>query len=215
MTDDELNEFDDDILADKWVDLDQSRDWREDGPFDISEVDLDADDIDRLDFGTLIITPFETMKLQLNVDNNTGAVQAILATFGKSMLDLTLFAAPKTASMIAEVRAKVLEAGEATDAYTELVPGPFGTEIRQDVPVTLPNGKKSVQHVRVWLVQGLGWLLRGTVMGEAGTSEGVDKATMDIYDFFCNLVVSRPEKPLVPGSLITMSAPEGLLPQQR
>ncbi|MDR2619781.1 MAG: DUF3710 domain-containing protein [Propionibacteriaceae bacterium] len=211
----ELSEFTDDMLEDKWVNLDLSRDWREDGPFDISEVDLDADDVERLDFGTLIITPFDQMKLQLNVVGNTQEVQAIIVTLGKSMLDLTLFAAPKSANMVAEVRSKVLEAGEAADAYTELVPGPFGTEIRQDVPVTLPNGKKSVQHIRIWLVQGPGWLLRGTIMGAAGSAEGVDAATADLYDFFCNVVVTRPEQPLAPGALIPMAAPEGLLPKQR
>jgi hypothetical protein len=218
MADEELEDFEGftaDMLVDKWVDLDLSRDWREDGPFDVSEVDLDADDVERLDFGTVIITPFDRMKLQLNVDNRTQAVQAIIVTLGKSMLDLTLFAAPKSANMIAEVRTKVMESGEAADAYTELAPGPFGTEIRQDVPVTLPDGKKTVQHIRIWLVQGPGWLLRGTVMGEAGASEGVDTATEDLYDFFCNVVVARPEQPLAPGALIPMSAPEGLLPKQR
>ncbi|MEE3553429.1 hypothetical protein QO159_30390, partial [Pseudomonas aeruginosa] len=36
---------------------------REDGPFDIDEVDLDADDVERIDFGSLIVTPFENMQM--------------------------------------------------------------------------------------------------------------------------------------------------------
>lgn len=44
----------------------KAREWddafdREEGPFDISEVDLEADedDVKRLDLGSIIITPFE------------------------------------------------------------------------------------------------------------------------------------------------------------
>ena len=43
---DELDEADDsEDDLDEWERLDASRDWREDGPFDISEVDLDADEV--------------------------------------------------------------------------------------------------------------------------------------------------------------------------
>ena len=41
---------------------------REDGPFDIDEVDLDADDVERIDFGSLIVTPFENMQMQIQLD---------------------------------------------------------------------------------------------------------------------------------------------------
>lgn len=44
-------------VLDEWEQLDESRDWRADGPFDISEVDLDADDVQRLDFDSLVLTP--------------------------------------------------------------------------------------------------------------------------------------------------------------
>ena len=57
--------------AERWVALDERTDFRDDGPFDLNEVDLDADDIDRLDFGSVILTPFDEMQLQLQIDENT------------------------------------------------------------------------------------------------------------------------------------------------
>ncbi|MGL5248364.1 MAG: DUF3710 domain-containing protein, partial [Brooklawnia sp.] len=69
---DELDEADDsEDDLDEWERLDASRDWREDGPFDISEVDLDADEVERLDFGCVVLTPFEGIQMQLQVDQRT------------------------------------------------------------------------------------------------------------------------------------------------
>ena len=79
---------------DEWEQLDESRDWRADGPFDISEVDLDADDVQRLDFDSLVLTPFEGMNMQLQVNQETQDVQALLISQGQSVLELSLFAAP-------------------------------------------------------------------------------------------------------------------------
>ena len=49
---------------------------REEGPFDISEVDLDDDDVARLDFGALVATPFPGMQLQLQVNREANTGQA-------------------------------------------------------------------------------------------------------------------------------------------
>ena len=65
---------------------------REDGPFDIDEVDLDADDVERIDFGSLIVTPFENMQMQIQLDQTTGAVQSLLVVQGNSAIEVALFA---------------------------------------------------------------------------------------------------------------------------
>ena len=61
---------------------------REDGPFDIDEVDLDADDVERIDFGSLIVTPFENMQMQIQLDQTTGAVQSLLVVQGLSLIHI-------------------------------------------------------------------------------------------------------------------------------
>ena len=93
---------------DEWERLDASRDWRVDGPFDVGEVDLDADDVERLDFGCMVLTPFEGMQMQLQVDQKTKRVQAALVMSGSSAIEVALFAAPAHSSMVAEIPAMPL-----------------------------------------------------------------------------------------------------------
>jgi len=49
----------------------ESQDWREEGPFDIDEVDLEADGVPRLDLGALIVTPEDDMQIQIIADAAT------------------------------------------------------------------------------------------------------------------------------------------------
>ena len=43
-------------------------DWRADGPFDSEEVDLTDDGVARIDLGAVIVTPWEGLGLQLQVN---------------------------------------------------------------------------------------------------------------------------------------------------
>jgi len=193
---------------DEWEALDASRDWREDGPFDISEVDLDADDIQRLDFGSLIVTPFDGMQLQLQVKQDTEQVQALLVVDKKSAIEVALFAAPAKALMLAEVRGDMQEATDEAGGTMTLVKGPLGTEVRRKLPVESSDGKKASQASRTWLVQGPKWLLRGVLMGQAALANDVSKGEAQLlFEFFCNLVVRRGGSPRVPGDLIPLDMP--------
>jgi len=191
---------------DEWEALDASRDWREDGPFDINEVDLDADDIQRLDFGSLVVTPFDGMQLQMQV--NQDEVQSLLVVDGKSSIELVLFAAPLRSSMLADARAEMQTATKDAGGTMKLVEGPLGTEIRRSMPGER-DGKRTNQASRTWLAQGPRWLLRGTLTGQAALTDSVDEGEAQLlFEFFCNLVVRRGDKPLVPGTLIALEMPE-------
>lgn len=199
---------DDDL--DEWQRLDASRDWREDGPFDITEVDLDADDVERLDFGCVVLTPFEGMQMQLQVDQRTKRVQAALVMAGSSAIEIALFAAPAATSMVAEIRDEMIEATRKGGGQVSLAEGPFGTEVRRLIPMTDPTGNKVVHISRTWFASGPKWLLRGVVMGEAGRATGIDGPSELLYEFFSNTVVRRDKAPRVPGDLIPMTLPASL-----
>ena len=201
----------DDVLADPWSVLDVSRDWRTSGPFDITEVDLDADDVDRLDFGSVILTPFESMQLQLQMEQMTGQIQSILVLDGVSAIEMALFAAPANGSMLGEIRTEMANQTSQTGGVVEFAEGPFGTEIRRDVPVTTPQGQAARYITRTWFAQGPKWLLRGTLMGKAGLAHGVDDVSELLYEFFANTVVRRGHAPMVPGALIPLIPPPQLL----
>ncbi len=146
LDDEEVGDEELDHDLDEWEALDASRDWREDGPFDISEVDLDADDVERLDFGCVVLTPFEGMQMQLQVDQRSQKVQAALVMAGKSAIEIALFAAPAQSSMVAEIRDEMLAATEKSGGQATLAEGPFGTEVRRVVPMTDPKGNVRVSR---------------------------------------------------------------------
>lgn len=205
---DELNP-----AAARWAELDEQQDWREDGPFDFDEVDLDADEIDRLDFGSLIMTPFDDMQLQLQIEEQTQQVNAALVMHANSALEVALFAAPAQSPMAPEVRTEMCEVTVQQGGNASLAEGPFGTEIRRVIPVQGPEGEELMHVSRTWFAQGPRWLLRGVLMGEAGMYDGSDGPAEVLLEFFRNLVVRRDASPRVPGDLITMQLPAELMAQ--
>lgn len=219
-TDDEAEAEIDDVDADggsvrgdEWDSVDAGN-WRDEGPYDIDEVDLDADEVQRFDLGALVVTPFDGMQLQLQVDQESQQVQAALVLSGKSGIEVSVFAAPAKSVMIGEVRREMARATiEELGGTAEFVEGPFGTEVRRVIPMTSEDGQGSVHVSRTWLVQGPRWLLRGVLMGEAGMSEGLDGPVAELHELFSNLVVRRDDSPRVPGDLIPMTLPPQMVAQ--
>ncbi|HMR12806.1 MAG TPA: DUF3710 domain-containing protein [Arachnia sp.] len=181
---------------------------RDEGPFDISEVDLDDDDVARLDFGALVATPFPGMQLQLQVNRETNTVQAIMVGDGNSAIEVAVFAAPAKSSMAGEIRADVIRQTQAQNGRIQIAQGPFGTELRRAVPVTDSEGKQAMHVSRTWLVSGPGWLLRGVMLGKATFEPDNQEAQVALFEFFSNLVVRRGTAPAVPGSALPMKVPE-------
>lgn len=210
---DESPELDDELAhersTDEWSELDE-RDWREDGPFDISEVDLEADEVARLDLGSLILTPFEGMQLQLQVEESTQQINAILVTKEESGIEVALFAAPKASSMLADVRRDMVADTESSGGTANIAEGPYGAEIRRVLPVQGPNGEQLLHVSRTWFVEGPRWLLRGVLLGKAAQLTEFEAEGLDLYEFFANIVVRRGNQPLAAGDLIPMTLPEGI-----
>lgn len=196
------------ILAaqEEWLALDQAFD-RDEGPFDIDEVELGADDVNRLDLGTLVVTPFDNMQMQLQVTQSQDQVQAILVADGASALEVAVFAGPVRTSMLPEVREDILTAAVQEGGTVEVVAGPFGAELRRRVPVKDPEGNRAMHLSRTWLVSGPGWLLRGVLMGRAALEPDNEDLALKLREFFANLVVRRGGGPAAPGSLLPMSVP--------
>ncbi len=198
------------------VEGDESAQWqawdasftRDEGPFDIEEVDLDADEVNRLDLGTLIITPFDKMNLQLQVDKAKEKVQALLISDGSSAMEVAVFAGPTRSSMLEEIRDEVVKATKVAEGRIAMVQGPFGTELRRRLPVTTPEGNPATHLSRTWMCSGPGWVLRGVVMGKAALEPNNQDADSTMWEFFSNLVVRRGPQPAAPGSVLLMEIPQ-------
>ncbi|MVA75730.1 DUF3710 domain-containing protein [Auraticoccus sp. F435] len=191
-----------------WAAFDRSRDWRADGPFDISEVDLDADDVQRIDLGSLVITPREGMELRLQVAQDTGAVVSAMVLIGQSALELAVFAAPRSGGLWAEIREEVVAATRAQKGTVTLVEGPYGTELRRLVPVTGPEGQQGYQPSRTWAAEGPRWLLRGVLYGQAALAQGLASPADELHDVFASTVVRRGDTAMAAGEVIPMTVPD-------
>jgi hypothetical protein len=206
-------EFDDadqveDELAAAQADDSDVVDWRADGPFDAEEVELEADGVARIDLGALVVTPWDGLGLQLQVNEATRVVQAVTAVWKNSGLEVALFAAPASGGLADELREDVVEEAEQGGGTASLADGPFGTEVRRVLPQEGPGGEQLFHVSRIWFAEGPRWLLRGTLLGEAAIGDADAPLVAPFAEFFRNLVVRRGAKPMVPGELIPMTLPE-------
>ncbi|MCE1173189.1 MAG: DUF3710 domain-containing protein [Propionibacteriales bacterium] len=194
--------------ADEAVDFDDEVDWRADGPFDYDEVDLGTE-VARIDLDTLILTPWDGLNLQLQVDEQSRRVLAVTGVWADSGLEVVLFAAPATPGLADQLREETIAEAAELSGTTEVSEGPFGPQVQRVLPQPGPQGEQLFHVSRVWFVEGPKWLLRGTLLGEAALPDADASAAAPFVEFFRNLVVRRGSQPLVPGDRITMKLPEG------
>lgn len=206
-SDDEEDVSDD--SQDEWVAYDESADWREDGPFDISEVELDDDEVPRLDLGSLIVTPEEGMQVQIIADAESGKGLALILTLDGSALQIEVKATPHSGGFAAEIRGDIMEETLAAGGRTELAKGPYGTELRRVVRVEGSDGEDAFAPMRDWLVEGPRWLLIARLMGEAAIDIEGEGASRVFDEAFRNLIVRRGDDPMAPGQTVHIQVPEG------
>jgi hypothetical protein len=200
---DEVDEEDD-----EWVAYDESQDWREDGPYDVEEVDLEADEVPRLDLGALIVTPEEGMQIQIIADAESGNGLALVLTLDGAAMQVEVKAAPQSSGFAAEIRGDIIEETLSVGGSAERVKGPYGTELRRVVPVE-SDGEEAFAPLRDWLVQGPRWLLVARLMGEAAIDVAGNGASVPFDEAFRNLIVRRGDEPMAPGQTVPLKVPEG------
>ncbi len=205
--DEDDNAADDAPAEDPWQALDASQDWRDDGPFDYDEVDLEDDPVARLDLGSLIVTPAPGVELQIVADPDTGQGMALVAMTSTSALQVTLLAAPSSPGFATDVRDEMIAETMQMGGNVELAEGPFGTELRRVVPATDGEGNEGFAPLRDWFAQGPRWLLNARLMGAAAQDVKGTGEAAGLEDFFRNLIVRREDGAMVPGQVITLTIP--------
>ncbi len=184
-------------------------DWRADGPFDADEVDLDGDTVKRMDLGALVLTPFDGLQLQLQVNPETKRAEALAALWKQSGLEVVLFAARSGGGEAAELRDEVIDEAQEAGGTASLEDGPFGPQVYRVLSQEGPKGEQLVQVSRVWFVDGPRWTLRGTLLGQAALGEAGNPDSLPFVEFFRNIIVRRGEKPMVPGDVMSFDVPMG------
>ncbi|MGA9747869.1 MAG: DUF3710 domain-containing protein [Nocardioides sp.] len=185
---------------------------RSQGPWDIDEVDLDEDDPGKLDLGSLVITPREGLDLQLQVDEQSGQVVAVVLAGADGAVELRAFAAPRNGDIWDDVRKQI--GGEVTrrGGTASEHEGHWGPELRVVLNVTAQDGRTGQQPSRVFGIAGPRWLLRATLFGKPAIdpdeSGPVESAMRDV-------IVRRGTAPHAPGDALPLTVPPAVAEQMQ
>ncbi len=198
LDDDDLDEDDRDDDEDAPADPPQDR---ATGPFDVSEA---GDTEGYLDFGGLLVLGVDGLELNVEVDNETGAVMLLTFALNNSSLQVQAFAAPKSSGIWAETREELAESVKSAGGTSDVANGSFGKELIARVPGQLPDGSAAVQTLRFVGVDGPRWFLRGMFSGAAATNSA---AAEPLESVFRSVVVVRGSEAMAPGDGIPMRLP--------
>ncbi len=173
------------------------------GPWDVSEVT--ADDVERVDLGSLLLQGEPGRDLRLQVDESSGTVQSVLIAGNDGAMDVRAFAAPRHGDLWSEVRpqiaADLIERG-GTSTERE---GRFGTELVCEAQVQTPDGQPGLQQSRIVGVNGPRWMLRATFIGRPAAEP---ESARDWEDCLTRVVVRRGDHALPPGEPLPVNLPE-------
>ena len=192
---DDLTDFDE-------VDDQDAADVSVDGPWDSD--DLPEDGLDRVDLGSLRIAPLEGTELQLQVDEQTGEVQAAMLASPDGALELRAFAAPRHGDLWTEVRPQIAadvaqHGGTATERD-----GRWGVELLCQMQVAAPDGSRQIQPSRIVGINGARWLLRATFLGRPAVEPEESQAWEDAL---AAVVVHRGSHAMPAGDALPLVLP--------
>ncbi|MBC7591612.1 MAG: DUF3710 domain-containing protein [Salinibacterium sp.] len=170
------------------------------GPLDESEANAVRPYVD---LGGVKILPRPELHLRLEVEEGSKRVVAVGLDYAGSTLQVQPFAAPRSSGLWHEIRQQIVDQIHKQGGTTTVVDGPFGPEVRADIPVAAGQSGGS-RVARFVGVDGPRWFLRGVI---AGAGAGGGEGAAHIEDLFRSIVVVRGNTPMPPRDLIPLSMP--------
>lgn len=172
------------------------------GPHDIEEVDVSAGGY--ADLGSLLIAPPEGMDLQLQVDEGSGEVLAVLLANEEGAVELRAFAAARNGDLWSDARREIAADATRRGGTATEQQGPFGPELAVVIPVTTPDGQSAVQPSRVIGHNGPRWFLRATVLGRPAVEP---ESAGPWEEAIRSVVVRRGPEAMPPGEALPLQLP--------
>ena len=172
------------------------------GPFDITEVDVDEREC--VDLGSLLVTPVDPMELQLQVDEESGQVMAVVLVAEEGALELRAFAASRGGGAWDELRPRIAAEMARMGGTTDEQEGTFGTELMCMVPMETPDGEPATQPSRIAGHEGPAWLLRSTLMGRPALDNDLAGPWEETIR---QVVVRRGREAMPPGAPLPLTLP--------
>jgi hypothetical protein len=173
------------------------------GPWDVDDVD-DLDAVERVDLGSLVLTPVDGLELRLQVDEANERVQSVMHAGPEGAVELRAFAAPRDGDLWAEVRPRIAaEYAQRGGTATERE-GRYGTELVCQVTVRTEDGRTATQPSRVVGINGPRWMLRATFLGRPA----VEPDAVGPWDAAVEAtVVRRGAQAMPPGAELPLTLP--------
>lgn len=170
------------------------------GPFDLAEANQVRPYVD---LGGVKILPRPDLALRLEIEEGSKRVVAVALDYADSTLQVQPFAAPRTSGLWHEIREQIVEQISRQGGRTETLDGPFGPELRAEIPAPAGNAP-GVRIARFVGVDGPRWFLRGVISGKAAVDP---EAAAQVEDLFRSIVVVRGGTPMPPRDLIPLTVP--------
>ena len=178
------------------------------GPWD--SADAPDDGVTRVDLGALRLPAIGGMELRVDVNAQQQVVGASLR-HGESMLQLSVFAAPRADGLWDDVRAELARGASGQGASLTETEGPFGMELAGSVlmPVVAqpgqPNTPITVRRAARFLgVDGPRWFLRGMLTGPAAEDPA---QAAPLEQAFRSVVVVRGTQPMPVRDALPLTLP--------
>lgn len=172
------------------------------GPFD--EDDVDTEEFEGVDLGSLMVSPAGPMEMRLQVDEQSGDVMAVVLVADEGALELRAFAASRGGGAWDELRPRIAAETTGMGGTVAEGEGPFGPELRCTVPVQVEDGRQGTQVSRVMGHEGSRWLLRATLMGQPAIEDGLPEMWEETIR---QTVVRRGRDAMPPGTPLPLHLP--------
>lgn len=173
------------------------------GPYDVA--DLADDGIERVDLGSVLVPPIDDRELRMQVDEQSGAVRAVMLAGPDGAMEFQAFAAPRNGDLWAEVRPQIAADIARRGGSAAEREGRFGTELVCQVQVELPDGKTGTQPSRIIGVNGPRWMLRASLLGRPALEP---EASQDWEDALARIVVRRGGEAMPVGEPLPVRLPD-------
>ena len=174
------------------------------GPLDESEANHVRPYVD---LGGVKVLPRPELGLRLEVEEGSKRVVAVALDYAGSTLQVQPFAAPRNSGLWHEIREQIVEQLARQGGTTSTVMGPFGPEIRAEIPAPPGSDPAGSRIARFIGVDGPRWFLRGVISGQALADPEV---AARVEELFRSIVVVRGNTPMPPRDLIPLLVPPSM-----
>lgn len=174
------------------------------GPFDVDDLDVERDGVERVDLGSLLVVPRQGRDIRIQVDQATQAVQSVVIAGQDGAVEVKAFAAPRNGDLWSQVRPQIAADMAQRGGIATEQEGRFGPELACQLTVKRPDGTRATQPSRIVGINGPRWLLRATFLGRPAVEP---ESAGEWEDMLADVVVRRGEGAMPVGDPLPITMP--------